>query len=71
MSPFSLALWSLASVICLADAAVEYLQNADFESTQFTGNWYCADCTMTSYTADVYHGSRSIKVTNKLVDFNL
>ncbi|XP_048752453.2 anti-sigma-I factor RsgI6-like [Ostrea edulis] len=65
MHVFFLVLCCLSSVVCFADEAVEYIRNADFESTHFAGNWICADCTMTSYTSDVYHGSKCIKVTNR------
>ncbi|XP_062581782.1 uncharacterized protein LOC134243541 [Saccostrea cucullata] len=62
----SLPLWlGLSFVASLVEAATEYLHNADFENTSFNGSWVCEDCIMTSYSADVYHGSKSIKVINR------
>ncbi|XP_062569988.1 uncharacterized protein LOC134232027 [Saccostrea cucullata] len=44
---------------------LELLQNSDFESTSFAGNWVCPQCTMTIYSSDTYRGSRSVLVTNR------
>uniref|UniRef100_K1Q4W9 Uncharacterized protein n=1 Tax=Magallana gigas TaxID=29159 RepID=K1Q4W9_MAGGI len=48
----------------VTSAQNELLQNDEFESSSFHGNWFCKGCSITSYTADVYQGTRSVKVTH-------
>ncbi|XP_056008702.1 anti-sigma-I factor RsgI6-like [Ostrea edulis] len=60
-------------ILCLTlqcYAETELLKNSDFESTSFSGNWHAADCRLTPYTADKYHGSRCVKVSNRHHDWS-
>lgn len=52
-------------LISVTNAQNELLQNGDFESSSFHGDWFCNDCSLTSFTTDIYQGTRSVKVTNR------
>ncbi|XP_022345335.2 anti-sigma-I factor RsgI6-like [Crassostrea virginica] len=53
------------TLVCWINAASELLQNADFESTSFSGNWVAVDCTMTSRSDDTFHGAHSVMISNR------
>ena len=55
------------TLVCRIYAASELLQNADFESTSFSGNWVAVDCTLTSRTDDKFHGAHSVMISNRRV----
>ncbi|XP_061166383.1 uncharacterized protein LOC133175304 [Saccostrea echinata] len=69
MARFSI-LYGLLLLVLYSNAETELLKNGDFESTSFSGNWQAADCRVTSYTADKYHGSRSVKISNRHHDWS-
>ena len=55
------------TLVCWINAASELLQNADFESTSFSGNWVTVDCTLTSRSDDKFHGAHSVMISNRRV----
>ncbi|XP_060559071.1 uncharacterized protein LOC132719318 [Ruditapes philippinarum] len=53
----------------VANAATSYLQNADFESGNFNGNWYAMGCQMTQ-SNDAYQGHHSVHMSNRNQNWN-
>lgn len=59
----------LASFICSLKAQTNILQNADFESGDFHGNWYAIGCQLTR-SSDAYHGQHSAHLSNRNQNWN-
>ncbi|OWF42294.1 uncharacterized protein LOC110461355 [Mizuhopecten yessoensis] len=57
-------LFLVLSFVALTNGATELLQNPDFESTSFSGNWICQGCTLSS-SSDSYRGHHSAKITQR------
>ncbi|XP_053402967.1 anti-sigma-I factor RsgI6-like [Mercenaria mercenaria] len=51
------------------NAATNLLHNADFESSNFNGNWYAIGCHMTQ-SNDAYHGHHSAHLSNRDQNWN-
>ncbi|XP_053402803.1 anti-sigma-I factor RsgI6-like [Mercenaria mercenaria] len=54
----------LAGFTGISNAAKNLLHNADFESSDFNGNWYGRGCQLTQ-SNDAYHGHHSAHLSNR------
>lgn len=63
-SPVLQALLILSAIV-RGKGQTNLLQNADFESADFTGNWKCRGGCKISQNSDAYTGNYSVKITDR------